>query len=150
MTNCSLAVDIGASGGTVVSGYLENNKMKLDEIHRFENKMIKKNGHFCCDIETLLSEIKKGIYQSKKQGLHPESIGIDIWAVEYVLLDENDELLTDAVAYRDHRKDSMMEEVFQKIPREKLYFEIGIQFQKFNTIYQLHSMKKNQPEILAR
>ena len=150
MTNCSLAVDIGASGGTVVAGYLENNKMKLDEIHRFENKMIKKNGHFCWDIETLFSEIKKGIYQSKKQGLHPESIGIDTWAVDFVLLDENDELLTDAVAYRDPRTDGMMEEVFEKIPREKLYFETGIQFQKFNTIYQLHWMKKNQPEILER
>src|SRR5699024_12294072 len=83
------------------------------------------NGHFCWDIETLFSEIKKGIYQSKKQGLHPESIGIDTWAVDFVLLDENDELLTDAVAYRDPRTDGMMEEVFEKIPREKLYFEIG-------------------------
>src|SRR5699024_2445928 len=81
---------------------------------------------------------------------HPESIGIDTWAVDFVLLDENDELLTDAVAYRDPRTDGMMEEVFEKIPREKLYFETGIQFQKFNTIYQLHWMKKNQPEILEQ
>src|SRR5699024_12235392 len=51
---------------------------------------------------------------------------------------------------RDPRTDGMMEEVFEKIPREKLYFETGIQFQKFNTIYQLHWMKKNQSEILER
>src|SRR5690625_1269615 len=134
MTNCSLAVDIGASGGTVVAGYLENNKMKLDEIHRFENKMIKKNGHFCWDIETLFSEIKKGIYQSKKQGLHPESIGIDTWAVDFVLLDENDELLTDAVAYCDPRTDGMMEEDFSIISKESLYLETDIKFQNFNKI----------------
>src|SRR5690625_4834654 len=150
MTNCSLAVDIGASGGTVVAGYLENNKMKLDEIHRFENKMIKKNGHFCWDIETLFSEIKKGIYQSKKQGLHPESIGIDTWAVDFVLLDENDELITDAVAYRDPRTNGMMEEVFSLINKEYLYSKTGIQFQKFNTIYQLFYLKKNKPEILEK
>lgn len=148
--HCSLAVDIGASSGRLVAGFLENGTMKLDEIHRFDNRMIQKNNHFCWDLEALFQEIKKGIHQCKKSGIKPESIGIDTWAVDFVLLDENDELLTDAVAYRDSRTDGMMEEVFEKISKDKLYFETGIQFQKFNTIYQLYWLKKNHPEILEQ
>src|SRR5699024_1092431 len=63
---------------------------------------------------------------------------------------ENDELLTDAVSYRDPRTDGMMEEVFQQISKERLYLETGIQFQKFNTIYQLYYLKKYHPEILGK
>lgn len=150
MQKCSLAVDIGASSGRVIAGYLQGGKMYLDEVHRFENKMIEKNNYFIWDIEKLFSEIKEGIGKTKEQGFDPESIGIDTWAVDFVLLDENDELLTDAVAYRDSRTDGMMEEVFSIISKERLYLETGIQFQKFNTIYQLYYLRKNFPEILEK
>lgn len=150
MINCSLAVDIGASSGRVVAGFLEKEKMQIVEIHRFDNTMMKKNNHFCWNLEFIFKEIKAGIHECHQKGLKPESIGIDTWAVDFVLLDENDELLTDAVAYRDSRTDGMMERVFEKVDRDKLYLETGIQFQKFNTIYQLYWMKKNNPKILEQ
>ncbi|MDL4843041.1 rhamnulokinase [Aquibacillus rhizosphaerae] len=150
MGKCSLAVDIGASSGRLIAGYMKNGKLQLDEVHRFENKLVEKNNHFCWDVEGLFSEIKEGIHLSLKQGLKPESIGIDTWAVDFVLLDEYDQPLTDAVAYRDPRTDGMMEEVFKTISKERLYLETGIQFQKFNTIYQLYSIKKSNPEILEK
>ncbi|MGY0691457.1 rhamnulokinase [Virgibacillus sp. FSP13] len=150
MTKCSLAVDIGASSGRLIAGYLEDGKLQLEEVYRFENKLIQRNKHFCWDLNGLFSEIKAGIQQCSTKGLRPESIGIDTWAVDFVLLDENDQLLTDAVSYRDPRTDGMMEEVFQKISKERLYLETGIQFQKFNTIYQLYSIKKSNPEILEK
>ncbi|WP_339183967.1 rhamnulokinase [Oceanobacillus sp. FSL W7-1293] len=150
MQKCSLAVDIGASSGRLIAGYLQDGKMILEEIHRFENKLIEINGHFCWNIEKLFSEIKKGIHKTKKKNFIPESIGIDTWAVDFVLLDENDELLTDAVSYRDSRTDGMMEEVFTIVSKERLYLETGIQFQKFNTIYQLYYLKKNNPEVLEK
>ncbi|MBP1969240.1 rhamnulokinase [Virgibacillus natechei] len=150
MNKCSLAIDIGASSGKLVAGYVENEKLKLKEVHRFENTIMKKGDHFCWDLESLFKEIKKGIHACREQGLKPESIGIDTWAVDFVLLDENDALLTDAVAYRDSRTDGMMEEVFTHISKERLYLETGIQFQKFNTIYQLHALKKSNPEILEK
>lgn len=150
MFECSLAVDIGASGGKMVAGYLKDKKLKFKEVHRFENNLVKKNYHYCWDLKSLFCEIKKGIHECGNQGFKPESIGIDTWAVDFVLLDENDQLLTDAVSYRDPRTDGMMEEVFQKISRERLYLETGIQFQKFNTIYQLFYIKKNYPEILEK
>ena len=115
MTRYALAVDIGASSGRLILGSVQQEKLELNEIHRFENKMIKKGQHYCWDINRLFSEIKKGIKKCNDLGIKPESIGIDTWAVDFVLLDENGELLTDAVAYRDDRTDGMMEEVFQNI-----------------------------------
>src|SRR5699024_6223562 len=150
MQTCSLAVDIGASSGRVIAGFLQDSKMILKEVHRFENKLIEKNKYFCWDIDKLFLEIKKGIVLTKKQGYKPESIGIDTWAVDFVLLDENDQLLTETVSYRDPRTDGMIEEVLSIINKEYLYYKTGIQFQKFNTIYQLYYLKKNYPEVLEK
>ncbi|MFD2922318.1 rhamnulokinase [Halobacillus naozhouensis] len=150
MNKCSLAVDIGASSGRLIAGYIQGGQLKLTEIHRFDNKIIKKNNHFCWDLEVLFLEIKKGIHQCFRHGFQPESIGIDTWAVDFVLLDENDALLTDAVAYRDPRTDGMMEEVIKIVSKERLYLETGIQFQKFNTIYQLYYLQKNRPELIRK
>ncbi|MEH7130746.1 rhamnulokinase [Neobacillus drentensis] len=150
MTKYSIAVDIGASSGRLILGYLENGLLKLDEIHRFENKIIKKGDSYCWEADKLFQEIKNGLKKCKELGIKPDSIGIDTWAVDFVLLDENDQPLTEAVSYRDPRTDGMMERVFEKIMKERLYLETGIQFQKFNTIYQLYSIKQNSPEILDK
>ncbi|PKG24813.1 rhamnulokinase [Niallia nealsonii] len=150
MKKYTLAVDIGASSGRLILGFLENNALQLEEIHRFSNNIVKKDQHFCWDIDKLFSEIKKGIKKCNDLGIKPASIGIDTWAVDFVLLDEHGELVTDAVAYRDDRTNGVMEEVFQKISKERLYLETGIQFQKFNTIYQLYAIKKNNPEVLDK
>ncbi|MBA4603356.1 rhamnulokinase [Thermoactinomyces mirandus] len=147
---CNLAVDLGASSGRIIAGYTQDGRLHLKEVYRFENRIVHKNNHFCWDIGKLFAEMKKGIHQSREYGFKPVSIGVDSWAVDFVLLDEEDNLLTDAVAYRDQRTDGMMEEVFNIIRKEELYFETGIQFQKFNTIYQLYYLKKHRPDILKK
>ncbi len=148
MTKYSIAVDIGASSGRLILGHLENGLLKLEEIHRFENNIVKKDDSYCWEANQLFQEIKNGLKKCNDLGIKPDSIGIDTWAVDFVLLDEKDQLLTEAVSYRDPRTDGMMEQVFEKIMKERLYLETGIQFQKFNTIYQLYSIKQNSPEIL--
>jgi rhamnulokinase len=150
LTKYSVAVDIGASSGRLILGYLENGLLKLNEIHRFENNIVKKGDSYCWEAEKLFQEIKNGLKKCNELGIKPNSIGIDTWAVDFVLLDENDQPLTEAVSYRDPRTDGMMEQVFEKIMKERLYLETGIQFQKFNTIYQLYSIKQNSPEILDK
>ncbi|MED4072919.1 rhamnulokinase [Priestia endophytica] len=150
MKKCCLAVDIGASSGRLIASHLENGQLKLNEIHRFENKIVRKDDQFCWELDRLFLEIKKGIKKCQGRGLKPESIGIDTWAVDFILLDENEKPLTNSVAYRDPRTDGMMDEVFKIIMKERLYLETGIQFQKFNTIYQLYSIKQNNPEILDK
>nr|WP_263327638.1 rhamnulokinase [Neobacillus sp. Marseille-Q6967] len=150
MPKYSIAVDIGASTGRLILGYLEGGLLKLEGIHRFENKIVKKGDSFCWEADKLFQEIIIGLKKCTELGIKPDSIGIDTWAVDFVLLDENDQPLTEAVSYRDPRTDGMMEEVFNLFSKERLYLETGIQFQKFNTIYQLYSIKKNHPEILEK
>lgn len=150
MKKYCLAVDIGASSGRLIAGHLEEGILKLMEVHRFPNKMVHKGQHFCWEVDVLFAEIKKGINKCLGVGVKPESIGIDTWGVDFVLLDEFDKPLTDAVSYRDPRTDGMMEQVFNIISKERIYLETGIQFLKFNTIYQLYSIKQNNPGILEK
>lgn len=147
--NYSLAVDIGASSGRLIVGEC-NKKIHLTEIHRFENQIIEKNGQFCWDVDALFSEIKTGLKKCREAGIEPVSMGIDTWAVDFVLLDEHDKPLTDAVSYRDPRTDGVMEEVIEQFMKERLYLETGIQFQQFNTIYQLYALKKQHPDIFKK
>jgi len=150
MTKYCIAVDIGASSGRLILGYLEAGLLKLYGIHRFENKIVQNGDSFCWEVNNLFQEIKKGLKKCKEMGIKPDSIGIDTWAVDFVLLDMNDQLLTEAVSYRDPRTDGMMEKVFEKVMKERLYLETGIQFQKFNTIYQLYAIKQKTPDILEK
>lgn len=143
-----LAIDIGASSGRHILGSIENGKIKLEEIYRFENGISKIGNEYCWNIEQLFKDIKSGIKKCKELGKIPKSIGIDTWAVDFVLLDERDKILGNAVAYRDDRTEGMMEDAFKVIPQDMMYLYTGIQFQRFNTVYQLLSIKKNNPEIL--
>ena len=95
-----LAIDMGASSGRHILGSIEDGKIKLEEIYRFENGISKIGDEYCWDIQGLFNEIKKGIKKCKEIGKVPKTIGIDTWAVDFVLLDENDEMLGNAVAYR--------------------------------------------------
>lgn len=145
-----LAVDIGASSGRHILAHLENGKIRLEEIWRFDNGMRLKNGHLCWDLDHLKKNLILGMQKCVQLGKIPESIGIDTWAVDFVLLDENGGLLTDAVGYRDSRTEGMDEEVYKIIPQDELYGRTGIQKQIFNTIYQLMAVKKESPETMDK
>jgi rhamnulokinase len=145
-----LAVDIGASSGRHMLGSIEDGKIVLEEIYRFENGMVKKNGHLCWDTEHLFTEIKNGIRKCAEIGKIPQSMSIDTWAVDYALLDRNDHLLGNTYGYRDSRTTGMDAEVYKIIPQTKLYERTGIQKQIFNTIYQLMAVKQQEPELLDK
>lgn len=145
-----IAIDIGASSGRHILGFIEDGKLKLEEIYRFSNGIKKVNNEYCWDLKNLFLEIKNGIKKCKEIGKIPKSIGIDTWAVDFVLLDENEDILGNTVAYRDDRTEGIMEEVFKIISKDMLYLYTGIQFQRFNTIYQLMAIKKKNPENLKK
>ena len=143
MANYYLAVDIGASSGRHMLAHLEDGKVNLEEIHRFSNGMIEVDGHKRWDIEELFRQIIIGLKKCKELGKIPTSMGIDTWAVDYVLLDENDNVVRPCFGYRDSRTAGMDEEVYKIIPEDKLYERTGIQKAIFNTIYQLMADKKD-------
>ncbi|QKS69757.1 rhamnulokinase [Paenalkalicoccus suaedae] len=146
----SLAVDIGASSGRVIAGTIKNGKLSMQDIHRFSNTMVKDGPYECWDIERLYKEIVIGMKKAADLGLNPQSIGIDTWAVDYVLLDEKDELLMKPIAYRDSRTQSIIDDVQGVINQEALYDRTGIQYQPFNTIYQLYAHKKQEPTVYKK
>lgn len=150
MAEYYLAVDIGASSGRHILGSVENGKICLEEIYRFENGMEKKDGHLCWNIPHLFEEIKAGLKACKAVGKVPKSMGIDTWAVDYVLLDGEDRILGNTCGYRDGRTRGMDEEVYRLIPEEELYARTGIQKQIFNTIYQLMAVKKEEPQLMEK
>lgn len=146
-----LAIDIGASSGRHILGRLEDGVLKTEEVYRFPNGM-KKNaeGVLCWDAEALFFHVKEGMKACAARGIVPQSVGIDTWGVDFVLLDENDELLGDTVGYRDKRTEGMDEEVYALLPEKELYARTGIQKAIFNTVYQLMAVKKTHPEHLEK
>lgn len=150
MAQYYLAIDIGASSGRHILGHMENGKMVLEEIYRFPNGLMEKEGHKCWDTEVLFSAIIEGMKKCKEIGKIPISMGIDTWAVDFVLLDEADRMIGNAVGYRDSRTSGMDEKVYEIISEEKLYERTGIQKQIFNTIYQLMAVKKQNPDALEQ
>ena len=148
MTKYYLAVDIGASSGRLILGHLENGKMELEEVHRFENGMVKKDGELCWEFDRLFQEIKNGLKKCKEIGKIPVSMGVDTWGVDFVLMDKDDKVLGNTVGYVIIRNEGMDEEVYKTISLEDLYERTGIQKAIFNTVYQLMAVKTKHPEYL--
>ena len=138
-----LAVDIGASSGRHILAHMEDGKMVLEEVYRFPNGMDNRNGTLCWDVERLFAEIRNGLKKCGELGKIPSTMGIDTWAVDYVLLDKDDRILGQTARYRDGRTEGMDEEVYKIISPEDLYARTGIQKQIFNTVYQLMAVKKS-------
>lgn len=145
-----LAVDIGASSGRHILGHLEGDKLVLEEIHRFPNGMQEINGEKCWDYRALFQEILMGMKKCGELGKIPDSVSVDTWGVDFVLLDERDQILGNTVGYRDNRTLGMEEKVYERIPEDALYARTGIQKAIFNTIYQLMAVKEKHPDYLVR
>ena len=107
MATYYLAVDIGASSGRHILGHMEDGKMILEEIYRFENGMVKKDGELCWEFDRLFKEIVNGLKKCKELGKIPVSMGVDTWGVDFVLLDKDDNVLGNTVGYRDHRTECL-------------------------------------------
>lgn len=145
-----IAVDFGAGSGRTMAGCYNGSKLELTETHRFPNEPVTVNGSLYWDILRLYHEMKQGIAKSASMGYCPESIGIDTWGVDYGLLDVNGDLLGNPYHYRDLRTEGMIEAGFELYSKKQMYERAGLQFMKFNTLYQLMAAKRQQPHILER
>ena len=135
-----LAIDIGASSGRHIVGWTENGELKTEEIYRFPNGVTELDGHLTWDIDALTAHVKTGIEKAKEHFEKIESLSIDTWGVDYVLLRGDEEVLP-CYAYRDSRTEAVIQQVHEKISFTRLYRHTGIQFQPFNTVYQLYADK---------
>ena len=141
--NYYLAIDIGASSGRHIIGWREGDEIKTKEVYRFPNGVTKENGHLVWDIECLYNSVLAGIREAFRLYPQIESLSIDTWGVDYVLLDGDKEILP-VYAYRDGRTESVIPKVHEIISFSELYSKVGCQFQPFNSIYQLYDDKLNR------
>ena len=145
-----LAIDIGAYSGRHIAAWREDGELKMKEVYRFPNLPQEQDGRLVWDLDRLCREVVSGLRACGEQGITPDSVGIDTWAVDYVLLDEADNVIGNTYGYRDGRTKGMDEEVYAIIPETELYARTGIQKQMFNTIYQLMAVKKQEPENMEK
>jgi len=136
-----LAIDIGASSGRHILGYIENGKLVLEEIYRFKNGAEKVGDKLVWNDKALFESIVEGIKKCKEIGKIPCSIGIDTWGVDYALLDKDDNLIGEVYSYRDDRTQEVIDKVHSIVSEKELYLRTGIKKQVFNTIYQLYCDK---------
>ena len=137
---CYLAIDIGASSGRHIVGWREDGEVKCEEVYRFPNGVTELDGHLTWDVEALLGHVRAGVTAAKERFGPIESLSIDTWGVDYVLLRGDREVLP-CYAYRDARTEAVIPRVHERMAFHELYHRTGIQFQPFNTSYQLYADK---------
>lgn len=139
-----LAIDIGASSGRHIVGWIVNGQMQTQEVYRFPNGVETSGGHLVWNVQKLFSDVLIGI--EKAFSMYPEikSLSIDTWGVDYVLM-QGDKEVYPCYAYRDSRTEAVIPEVHERIPFSELYRHTGCQFQPFNSVYQLYDdLKKGR------
>jgi rhamnulokinase len=142
-----LAFDLGAASGRAILGQLETSHLHTKELYRFANGMLPFRGHLHWDIFRLLEEIKKGLAVCAEE-TRIASFAIDTWGVDFGLLDQDGTILGMPFAYRDAHTQGAMEEFFKLIPQERIYYLTGIQFLPFNSLFQIHAMKRDKSSVL--
>ena len=140
MSSIHLAIDIGASSGRHILGWMEGGQLRTKEVYRFPNGVLERDGHLIWDIGALVRSVKAGLKEAFAQAPDLKSLSIDTWGVDYVLLNGEEEILP-CYAYRDGRTESAVPAVHDLVPFDVLYRRTGCQFQSFNTIYQLFDDK---------
>ena len=143
-----LAFDLGASSGRALLGTFDGQRLKLEELLRFANGPVSVQGRLYWNVLALFEHIKAGIGLCTQRGLRLDGIGIDTWGVDFGLLGRGGELLEAPRHYRDPRTRGMLEQAFERVPREEIYARTGIQFMALNTVYQLLAVAQAPSRLL--
>ncbi|MEP6788166.1 MAG: FGGY family carbohydrate kinase, partial [Acidobacteriota bacterium] len=146
-----IAVDLGAGSGRVYLAGVDPGELLLEEIHRFQYPPSDESGYLRWDFSHIFSEIKLGLKKAGRRASESnrtiQSIGVDSWGVDYGLLDAEGRLIADPVCYRDKRTQDAMARVFAIVPRSEIFEKTGIQFQSFNTLFQLFSEDESLEKV---
>jgi rhamnulokinase len=144
-----LACDIGAESGRLMLGTLRDNRLSVEEIHRFPNGPTTVNGSLRWDVLRMFDELKTGLAKAAKRNIPIAGLSCDSWGVDYVLVRGDEPVLAAPFHYRDARTDGMMDRAFEVVPAGEVYAETGVQFLSFNTLYQLLSDSRLRPDVLG-
>jgi len=146
----ALAVDLGASGGRVVSGAFDGRILELEEIHRFENGPVLLGGQLVWDLPRLWQEVTAGLRAAAlRHGRSVSSVGVDTWGVDFSFLGADDALLANPVCYRDPRTRGLIDAAEAIVPRGDIFAATGLQFMELNSLYQLLALVRGRSSVLA-
>ena len=146
----ALAVDLGASGGRVVSGAFDGRLLELQELHRFENGPVAMAGQLVWDLPRLWQEVSDGLRAAAaRHGQQVSSVGVDTWGVDFAFLGSDGGLLANPVCYRDPRTRGMVAVAEAMVPREEIFAATGLQFMELNSLYQLLALARGPSSVLA-
>jgi rhamnulokinase len=144
------AVDLGATSGRVLVASTDGDRISLRDVARFETPLVRDaSGYQCWDLEVVEAHIRDGLRLAQRS-TPLVSVGVDSWAVDFVLLDDASLQTAPAVSYRDPRTQRAMADVLARMPASEIYRRTGIQFQPFNTLYQLAATAAQEPAWIAR
>ena len=142
--NIHLACDFGGGSGRVMAGWLEDGKVRLEEIHRFQNRQVRLGDTLYWDFPALFQDMKDGLRKAaERYGSSIVSIGIDTWGVDFGLIDRQGHLLGLPVCYRDARTKGLPERYFATRDRHEHYAHNGTQVMEINTLFQLLALKES-------
>ena len=146
-----LAVDLGAESGRVMAGHFDGRKIALEQFHRFANGPVNLGGTLRWNLVSLWTEIQNGLREaaSRLNG-SAVSVGVDTWGVDFVLMNQHDELLGQPWNYRDTRTEGMLQKAFSRVPRAEIFAETGLQFMQINSLYQLLAMCDRDPGLVSQ
>ena len=143
-----LAVDLGATSGRVILATLTDEKLDLEVLHRFPNRLIEVGGKYFWNIYALYEDILQGLTEAGKRQVEICSIGIDTWGVDFVHVAEDGTLCGLPRAYRDPYTNGIPEEYFEQLSRKEVYDRTGIQIMNFNSLFQLYAQHKEGSSAL--
>lgn len=147
-THHYVACDLGAESGRVILGTLANNRLTIEEVHRFPNGPVRIGTSLRWDLLQIFRELTHGLAQIGTRGIPVAGISCDSWGVDYVYLHAGEPMLGVPFHYRDSRTDGACEKAFSVVPAEEIYAETGIQFMSINTLYQLLDDMRERPGIV--
>lgn len=142
------AFDLGATSGRSILAGLSGNKIELEVLNRFPNKIVQVHTKYYWDIYALYGALKDGLKLAASRNITIEAIGIDTWGVDFVCLGQDGELLGQPRSYRDPYTAGVPEECFKVLSKKEIYELTGIQIMDFNTIFQLYAAKKENSSVL--
>src|SRR3954451_15701249 len=142
-----LALDLGAESGRGLLGRFDGEKLALEEVHRFPNGPVRLLDTLHWDLLHLYESCKVALKKAAS-GRALDGVGVDTWGVDFGLVGRGDTLLGNPVHYRDARTEGMIEAACQRVPRERIYEITGLQFLRFNTIFQLYALKLADSPLL--
>jgi rhamnulokinase len=153
MTTAYIAIDLGAESGRVIIGVLENERLRLEEVHRFLHEPVWLPTGLHWNITGIWREIIIGLRKAADWGRANQvelvSVGVDAWGVDWALVDKAGELVGTPHAYRDPRNSAAYDAVVAKLGADRIYRTTGIQFMPLNSLYSLYAHKLADPQSLA-